>query len=194
MNPIRRLVLPCVVLCLVLPGLAAAQGKPLSPQERALHEAAYAGDLEAVHPLVAGGVPVDVADPDGRTPLMWAAFNGHTAVVSYLLENGASINAKDESGREALMFASSGPFAETVELLLQRGADVNAQGTLEGFTALMTAAAEGQVDVVRLLLAYGADPAVKDVDGDTAESFAGQKGHKAVIELLHKPPPPVKKP
>ena len=43
------------------------------------------------------------------------------------------------------MYASSGPHAETVELFLKKGAEVNGQGTLEGFTALMTAAAEGQL-------------------------------------------------
>ena len=74
---------------------------------------------------------------------MWASFNGHTAVNALLLENGAAINAREVNGRTALMYASSGPFAETVELLLEKGADVNIQGTAEGFTALMTAAAEG---------------------------------------------------
>jgi ankyrin repeat protein len=69
-------------------------------------------------------------------------------------------------------------------LLLDRGADPNTRGTLEGFTALMTAAAEGQLDVVRLLLSRGADPSVKDEDGDTAMSFALEKGHPEVAELL----------
>ena len=48
---------------------------------------------------------------------------------------------------------------------------------------------EGQFEVVRLLLAHGADPSLKDKDDDTAESFARQKGHSAVVELLGNPPP-----
>ena len=185
------------VLCSLMPGVVGAQHappSPLGPQEQALHEAAFAGDLEAVHRLLEEGVAVDVPEPDGRTPLMWASFNGNSAVTAHLLENGAALNLRDVNGRTALMYASSGPFVETVQLLLERGADVNIQGSLEGFTALMTAAAEGQVKVVRVLLAYGADPDVKDVDGDTAESFAKQKSHPQVVALLRNPPPPVKKP
>jgi len=180
----------------MLPALLWSFGVPLAAQdstrpasaEQALMESAYLGNLEEVKRLVSAGAVVDAADPEKRTSLMWAAFNGHTAGVGYLLEKDAKIDAKDASGRTALMYASSGPFAETVELLLKKGAEVNVQGTLEGFTALMTAAAEGQLKVVRLLLEYGADPSLEDEDGDTAESFAREKGHSAVVELLENPP------
>jgi ankyrin repeat protein len=182
------------ILCSLMPGAAGAQQLPPSPQEQALHEAAYSGDLEAADGLLGEGAAVDVRDPDGRTPLMLASFNGHAAVAAYLLDKGAAVNAREVSGRTALMYACSGPFVETVQLLLERGADVNIQGTVEGFTALMTAAAEGQLQIVRVLLAHGADPDLKDVDGDTAESFAKQKGHPQVIAALRNPPPPVKKP
>ena len=152
-------------------------------------EAAYRGQLEEVQRLVAAGATVDARDPENRTSLMWAAFNGHTDVVAYLLRKGAELEAKDAGGRTALLYSSSGPFATTVELLLEKGAEVDVRGSLEGFTALMTAAAEGQVEVVRLLLAHGADPSLEDKDGDTAESFARQNGHAAVVDLLENPPP-----
>jgi ankyrin repeat protein len=48
----------------------------------------------------------------------------------------------------------------------------------------MHAAAEGQYRVVRILLQYGADPDLKDADGETARMFAIQNGHTAVAELL----------
>jgi ankyrin repeat protein len=160
---------------------------PQAGTERALMELAYNGELKEVELLVSAGVPVDAYDSEKRTPMMWAAFNGHTSVVGYLLEQGAKVDAKDKNGRTALMYASSGPFKETVELLLKKGADVDVQGALEGFTALMTAAAEGQLEVVRLPLAHGANAKLKDVDGDTAESFAVQKGHSAVVDLLRNP-------
>jgi ankyrin repeat protein len=167
----------------------APSPSPLNQAEQALMELAYAGNLEEVRRLVSEGTTVDAADAEKRTPLMWAAFNGHAPVVGYLLEKGAKLDAKDRHGRTALMYASSGPFSGTVELLLKKGAEVNVQGKLEGFTALMTAAAEGELEVVRLLLAYGADPDLEDKDRDTAESFARQKGHSAVIDLLENPPP-----
>jgi len=184
-----RVSLPLILVLWItsVPVMAQAP-RVLTPAEQELMQAAFDGKLDAVRSLVSEGTAVDVTDPENHTPLMWAAFNGHTRVVGYLLEKGAKVDAKDVSGRTALLYASSGPFPETVELLLKKGADVNLQGKLEGFTALMTAAAEGQVEVVRLLLGHGADPDLKDVDGDTAESFAQQKGHAAVVDLLNNPP------
>ena len=182
-------------ICLLFVTLVGA-GQPtkLTPSEKKLHEAAFSGTLEQVRLLLAGGARVDATDPDRHTPLMWAAFNGHTPVVRLLLDSGARVDTKDKNGRTALLFASSGPFEETVALLLKKGAAVDVQGTLEGFTALMTAAAEGQLRVVRLLLLHGADAALEDSDNDTAESFALQKGHTEVVELLRNPPSLAEKP
>ena len=115
---------------------------------------------------------------------MWAAFNGHTPVVAYLLKQDATVDLKDNNGRTALLYASSGPYPETVGLLLRKGADVNTQGKTEGFTALMMAAAEGQIGVVRVLLLNGASIDVIDRDGDTAKKFAREKGHNEVLKLL----------
>ena len=50
----------------------------------------------------------------------------------------------------------------------------------------MFAASEGQLDVVKILLANGADASLKDIDGDNAEAFARQKGHVAVAEYIKK--------
>ena len=184
----KFLITPLALLLTVCVPLAAQTPRQLTPVEQALMEAAYLGKLEEVRRLVLDGVPVDTIDAERRAPLMFAAFNAHTAVAEYLLDAGAEINAKDGAGRTALMYASSGPFAETVKLLLTRGAEVNVQGTLEGFTALMTAAAEGQIEVVRHLLDHGADRGLKDKDGDTALSFARQKGHTEVVDLLENSP------
>jgi ankyrin repeat protein len=181
---------PVVVgLVAVLAVPIAAQESTLTPGEIALFKAAALGELADAKRLVAEGVPVDVVEPEGRTPLMVAAFDGHRHVVSFLLVEGAEVDHRDVNGRTALMCASSGPFVETVELLLDAGAEVNARGRLEGFTALMTAAAEGQLEVVRLLLERGADPSLEDVDGDTALSFAHQNGHTQVADLLEGSPP-----
>lgn len=182
-----------VLLASLIAPIAAQGQSPQAMAEQALMEAAFTGNLEVAQELVSKGISPNATDAEQHTPLMWAAFNGHTPVIGYLLEKGAKLDATDENGRGALMYASSGPYAETVEFLLNKGAEVNLQGTLEGFTALMTAAAEGQIEVVRLLLGHGADPALKDKDGDTAESFARQNGHTAVVELLKNPPAPAEK-
>ena len=87
-------------------------------------------------------------------------------------------------GRTALLYASTGPFPETVKILLDKGAKPNIIDSDEHFTPLMHAAAEGNLDVVKILLEYEADLSLTDVDGDDAESFARQAGHIQVAEYL----------
>jgi ankyrin repeat protein len=54
-----------------------------------------------------------------------------------------------------------------VKLLLDHGANVNAKETYKGQTALMWAAAERHPEVVKLLMAHGADWKVRSVDRET---------------------------
>ena len=115
---------------------------------------------------------------------MFAAFNGHAPVVKTLVDAGADVNAQDITGSTALMFAASGPFTETVQLLLDSGAEINMVDNNEHFSALMWAAAEGQAEAVKLLLKNKADTTLKDIDGDTAESFAAKAGHAEVVAIL----------
>lgn len=154
-------------------------------EEEALRVAAHDGDLEKVKTLLKAGVSCDAADPDGHTALMFAAFNGHSELVLFLLDTGAEINRVDYLGRTALLYSSTGPFPETVKILLDRGANPNMVDTDEHFSPLMHAAAEGHLEVVKVLTAHGADRSLRDIDGDDAASFATQQGHMQVVEYLN---------
>jgi ankyrin repeat protein len=174
-----------MTLLLVVNVPLAAQNAPLNiTLEKAFLEMAFNGNLGAVREFVTKGTPVDSTIDDKSTALMWSSFNGHTAVVAYLLEQSATVDMKDINGRTALLYASSGPYPETVGLLLRNGADVNVQGKTEGFTPLMMAAAEGNIEVVRVLLLNGATVGTVDRDGDTASKFARENGHADVLKLL----------
>ncbi|MCU0454677.1 MAG: ankyrin repeat domain-containing protein [Bacteroidales bacterium] len=152
--------------------------------EVSFHEAALNGDAGQVIALLGSGTDVNLKDPEGRTPLMYASYNGHEEIIRKLVEKGADVNMQDLYGRSALMMASSGSYAPSVKYLLEHGANPNLADKEEHFTALMYAAAEGQLDVIKILLANGADPGMKDVDGDDALKFAGDNGHPAVVSLL----------
>lgn len=169
-----------IAALLLLAGTALAQ-KEANP---AVIEAALQGKAETVKKALAEGYKPDARDAQGRTALMYAAFNGHTAIVRMLINAGADVNARDKNGSTALMFAASGPFPQTVQLLIDSGAQVNAIDSGEHWTPLMWAAAEGQAENVKLLLKNKADASLKDVDGDTAESFAAQKNHPEVVKIL----------
>ncbi len=196
MTPTRYLIATCAAVLTgitVLPGCSEAPVKepvktpaeilPVISQQEVV-EAALAGKIEVVEQALEQGYKVNARAPEDRTVLMYAAFNGQTDIAKILIDAGADVNAFDQIGSTALMFAASGAFPETVALLLDHGATINAIDSNEHFTALMWAAAEGQAEVVALLLKRGADITLKDVDGDTAESFAAQKGHVAVVKIL----------
>jgi hypothetical protein len=51
--------------------LAAQTPVQLTPEERALMEAAYTGQLEEVRRLVLDGTPVDAIDEEKRTNTSW---------------------------------------------------------------------------------------------------------------------------
>ncbi len=76
-----------------------------------------------------------------------------------------------------------------VTSLLDQGADVNAKFRY-GTTALFKAAERGHIEIVRLLLARGADVAVKDTFyGATAMTWALNNNHLEVVTaLLQKDP------
>lgn len=160
----------------------------LTPQEKALLQGAYQGNLAEVQGLVAKGASVNLADIEKRTPLILAAYNGHTPVVEFLLSEGADVNATDGSGQTALMHTCKRSFNETAAVLLKNGADANIRTRKAGTSALMIAAVLGNADLLRMLLDHGADADLTDYFGDTAKTLAEKKGNSAVVELLSDPP------
>lgn len=130
---------------------------PQSPTLSAsdLRVVALNGNIEIVQNAIEQGMDNQEPDELGRTALMFAAYNGHIDIVQLLAENDSEINQSNSEGRTPLMFASSGPFPKTVEFLLTKGAAPNAKDEVEGWTSLMYAAAEGNREVVEILLESG---------------------------------------
>lgn len=58
---------------------------------------------------------IDVADDDGRTPLMMAAHNGHVQIVELLVEFGANVTRKDARGRTARDYAVAARKSRVIE-------------------------------------------------------------------------------
>ncbi len=147
-------------------------------------QAALSGHRDTIQQALKTGTDPNQLDENKRTMLMVAAFNGHADIVEDLLQARTHVNVRDLAGRTALMFASTGKNVQTVELLLKNGAKINLVDNQEQWSALMFAAAEGHRDVVELLLLHKADPALKDLDGSTAASFAKDNGHKELADFL----------
>lgn len=65
----------------------------------ALHTAAGMGHLEVIDLLLEAGVPVDLPNRDGRTPLESARMSGNDAAIEHLLEKGAQ-SPEEARGQE----------------------------------------------------------------------------------------------
>ena len=177
----------CMLALAALTGLAAnaqTSNKVETVTQQEVAEAALYGKADVVKKAIAQGYKPDTRDPENRTALMFAAFNGQAEIVRLLIDAGADVNAQDRVGTSPLMFAASSPSTETVTVLLEAGASINMVDNNEHFSALMWAAAEGQTENVKLLLKHKADTTLKDIDGDTAQSFAAKAGHMNVVKIL----------
>lgn len=121
--------------------------------------------------LMDHGMEVNLAAAFG-TALHWAAKANSANAIDVLVGAGADIQARTMSGSSALHCAAEEASPEASLALLNLGAEVNAQ-TDSGETALHHAAATvGQrrdtVQVVDLLLRWGADETIVSKQGKTA--------------------------
>ena len=162
-----------------------AQPEPSTAKAPAIsiHDAAAAGDIDAVKQHIAAGA--DVNENVLSTPLHAAALNGHKEIAELLIAKGADVDAKDALGNTPLyntisFNAALDGYKEIAELLIQNSADVNAQDK-NGNTPLHEAATSGLKEVVELLIANGADVNAKKKFGRTPLHGAATKG---IAELL----------
>ncbi|KAH8689133.1 hypothetical protein BGW36DRAFT_466680 [Talaromyces proteolyticus] len=88
--------------------------------------AAKTGDLIEVQTLLSKGVPPDMRNIRGVTPLWRAASLGNHAVVKLLLDNtNVDPNARSIGNRGPIFWASENGFSDIVKMLLEHGADPN---------------------------------------------------------------------
>jgi uncharacterized protein len=157
--------------------------------------AAREEDLESARLLIQAGADVNAVGGDGKDALGLALFNGSYDVASLLIDSHANVNHADAQRFTPLFWAVDRRNMETapnfpwmvttdplplIKKLLDAGANPNAlvnntprarmrEGSprIVFATALMRAAFAGDLELVKLLLAHGADPHVQSSDRET---------------------------
>lgn len=153
-----------------------------------LHIACAEGIEKAVEILIEKGSDIEKKNIDGLTALDFACARGRLSITEFLISKGANIETIDNKNDTPLIRAVSMGYGtkKVVEFLLKMGANVNHRDIL-GVTALHMAAIykdiEEALDMIKLLLDYGADPNEKSV-GYSPFDIACRRGQIEKIKLL----------
>jgi len=152
--------------------------------ETPLCVAARKGNTVAVRLLLQAGADPNIIGSDRLTALAWAIFSGHQSTITALLDGGADVHVLLQNKQTMLMKAVGHPENKgLIRYLVDQGVDINAIDTL-GRTALMIAAEANHVDDVKVLLAAGADPMIRDRRGRAAADIAHEHHFESLAALL----------
>jgi ankyrin repeat protein len=138
----------------------------------------------ALWPLWAATAWAQPPAPPAVQHELWAAADrGDTAALAQARARGAQLDARDTGGRSALMRATRARQPAAVAWLLNAGADVNLRDDRLD-NPLLYAGAEGELEILRLAIAAGANTRLTNRYGGTALIPAAERGHVAVVREL----------
>jgi ankyrin repeat protein len=147
--------------------------------------AAQEGHCEVVEQLLARDRGLlDLPGYRDRTALAAAAGNGHVSLMERLLGLGADPRRRAQHGMHGLEWAAAMGHREIVERLVVHDPGLVDLPGVEERTALIAAARAGDGGLVELLLAHGADPMRRDIDGETVLDGLVLKEQWAILERL----------
>lgn len=140
------------------------------PSWKALHLAVRCGNLEMCKLLLTAGADVNSSDWFNDPVLYASVDTGEIAIVQFLLSSGANINAVGGETKTALHKAASCKFQQII---------VGGSVDKSDITAL-----DLGMEILRLLLAAGANVNAANYGGDTALHIAASAGLSEVVGLL----------
>ena len=183
----------------------------------ALVYAARTGSIDAARVLLEGGADVNQTTRYGWSPLLAATQNQNYQMGKFLIERGANVNLANKGGWTPLYLATDNRNIEGgdyptrtadmdslayITYLLDKGADVNARVTEStetrtvftnqwlnenGATAFLRAAQSGDIELLKLLIARGADPKINTKLGVTPLAVAAGIGWVEGVSREHSP-------
>ncbi len=141
--------------------------------------------------LIRNGAKLNLRDNEGKTALLWAASNS-LPNAEILVANDAKVNLAANDGMTPFLQASLGVSSgkvtiEMCDLLRKNGANINAglsRKSAMGWTALHYAVINGDVELVKYLIKYGANVNKATGEGSSPLYLAKLGGNDVLVKLL----------
>lgn len=177
-----------------VPGIQAALAAGVkadcrdSERQTALLTATHANAIDAARALIAAGADVNAQSSNLDSPLLYAGAAGRLEILRLCLAAKPDFTVTNRYGGTALIPACERGHVEVVRELLKTKLPVDHVNKL-GWTALLEAVilgdgGEKHQEIVKLLLAHGADPKIADKEGVTSLQHAKNRGFKEMVVLL----------
>jgi ankyrin repeat protein len=124
------------------------------------------------------------------SPFLLAGAQGRLEILRLTLAAGADLKSSNRYGGTALIPAAHHGHVATVRELLTTRIDVDHVNRL-GWTALLEAIILGDggaahTEIVRLLVAHGANLQLADAQGVTPLAHARSRNQRAIVEILRR--------
>ncbi len=154
----------------------------------ALLAATHRNQVAAARLLMERAADVNAKDDLQDSPFLYAGAEGRLEILRMTLAVGADLKSTNRYGGTALIPAAHHGHVETVRELLKTKIAIDHVNRL-GWTALLEAILLGDggtahTEIVRLLVAAGADVNLPDRDGVTPLAHAQQRGQRGIAEIL----------
>ncbi|XP_058830150.1 tyrosine-protein kinase Shark isoform X2 [Topomyia yanbarensis] len=135
---------------------------------------------------------IDSKNQDGQTAVHLACLHAEARILEKLIERGANINNRDAQGNTPLHYACRKQGGiEMVRLLINAGANLQARNKDTGWVPLHEAAANGNLDAIKELLANRVPHMPRSSYGELPEDIAKDNGYFSVVDYLNNYDPPL---
>lgn len=129
--------------------------------------------------LIDSGSDINLADPVYQRTALHHAISfedGAYEVLKYLIDRGSNLDLKCKDGRSALDFALEivDEYPDPLHLIVKAGADLMVQDE-EGYNCLHSAIIKGNLEALKLFIAYGADVNAKISSGLSLIDYISKK-------------------
>jgi ankyrin repeat protein len=149
-----------------------------------LLEIAFAqGSRETARVLLDAGIPVRQQDRE-RSLLAEALENRWLDISRLLVEKGVGVERLDKRDQNVWHYVAAIPDHDFVRFARGLSCGISRGRSGDGMTPLHIAAACGNLDAVRALIALGADLFAENDDGDTPLALALRSGHGDCFDVI----------